>query len=117
MKQLKWILDANGLAVPCDDLGQWGRWFGNEREKWHLVDEVEGIRISTVFLGIDHSFGKGEPVLWETMAFGPDIEEQWRMGITYWEARDFHRGLVAGYTERFKRTDVPNSFVEPRRTP
>lgn len=32
---------------------------------------VGNIRVSTVFLGIDHNFSKhGPPVLWETMTFG-----------------------------------------------
>lgn len=28
------------------------------------------IRISTVFLGLDHQYGSGPPILWETMVFG-----------------------------------------------
>lgn len=32
--------------------------------------QVNGVRISTVFLGLDHSFGGGPPVLFETMIFG-----------------------------------------------
>jgi hypothetical protein len=33
-------------------------------------DEIDGYRVSTVFLGTDHSFtGHGPPVLWETMIF------------------------------------------------
>lgn len=31
-----------------------------------------GYRVSTVFLGLDHSFNGGPPVLWETMVFGPE---------------------------------------------
>jgi hypothetical protein len=39
-----------------------------------------GVRISTVFLGLDHSFGEGEPVLFETMTFGlgdDDIQQRY----------------------------------------
>ena len=35
--------------------------------------------VSTVFLGIDHSFGEGPPILWETMIFdGPHDQFQER---------------------------------------
>ena len=29
-------------------------------------------RVSTVWLGVDHSFGDGEPIIFETMIFAPD---------------------------------------------
>lgn len=32
--------------------------------------EKDGVRVSTVFLGIDHSFGGNVPILFETMIFG-----------------------------------------------
>jgi hypothetical protein len=35
--------------------------------------EVGPLLVSTVFLGVDHDFGGGPPVLWETMIFNaPD---------------------------------------------
>jgi hypothetical protein len=33
------------------------------------LDKVEGVCVSTVYLGIDHGYGNGPPVLWETMVF------------------------------------------------
>lgn len=30
------------------------------------------VRVSTVFLGLDHNFFGGEPILWETMIFWPE---------------------------------------------
>lgn len=32
-------------------------------------DTINGHLISTVFLGLDHSWGEGPPLLWETMIF------------------------------------------------
>lgn len=37
--------------------------------KFHLTDNVNGYYISTVDLGIDHSFGIGKPLYYETMIF------------------------------------------------
>jgi hypothetical protein len=65
----KYILDQDGNPVPVEDVLQWAQWFTyNDR---HLdIDTIEGIGISTVFLGLDHGFDSNQPVLWETMIFG-----------------------------------------------
>ena len=90
------------LAVPEPDLLKWGRWFGTANR--HVaVTQVGGIRISTVFLGLDHNFSRffGEPgehlpILFETMVFrggeGGDGEryetwEQAEAGHKKWVAR------------------------------
>lgn len=67
----RYILNESGAPEPCEDLMMWGRWMeaGNRIVQ---QDSVGGARVSTVFLGLDHSYnrGRGEPVLWETMIFG-----------------------------------------------
>lgn len=37
------------------------------------IDGVE-VTVSTVFLGINHQFQDGPPILWETLVFGPKDE-------------------------------------------
>jgi len=38
-----------------------------------------GVEISTVWLGINHAFGQGDPIIFETMIFGGPLNEQmWR---------------------------------------
>ncbi len=76
----QYILDGDGEPIECINLTEWARWFqANDR---HVAkDTVNGFFVSTVFLGLDHSFGEGPPVLWETMIFAPDNWtglEQWR---------------------------------------
>lgn len=34
--------------------------------------EQDGYTVSTVWLGLDHNYGGGEPLIFETMIFGPD---------------------------------------------
>jgi hypothetical protein len=43
-----------------------------------LVTDKGRVTVSTVFLALDHSFGDGPPVLWETMVFGgpADMDQQ-----------------------------------------
>src|SRR2546421_3285155 len=62
----KYILDSDGNPKPCDDLMEWARWF--ERRDRVVKQEYVGTQfVSTVFLGLDHSFGQGPPLLYETM--------------------------------------------------
>ena len=65
----KYLLDANGEPVRCDDLLEWARAF-ETTNRLVALDRVGEVGISTVFLGLDYSFGEGLPVLWETMIFG-----------------------------------------------
>ena len=57
-----------GEIKPVKDLFEWAQWFENTSR--HVgYDEVSGFIVSTVFLGIDHSFGYGPPLWFETMVF------------------------------------------------
>ena len=71
-----YTLDKAGDPVPCEDALAWAVWF-EQSDAARVVAMTEitpDIRVSTVFLGIDHSFGLGDPVLWETMIFGGDYD-------------------------------------------
>lgn len=62
-------LNPEGEPVPEPDLREWARWF--EKADRHVArEEIGEISVSTVFLGLDHSFGGATPILWETMIFG-----------------------------------------------
>lgn len=68
-----WILiDGEPVVVP---LLEWAQWFGKTDQRVIGRDEVQSpggriFRVSTVFLGMDHSFGMGpKPLLFETMIF------------------------------------------------
>ncbi len=65
----KYILDADGNPVPEPDLMTWAQWM-QTAVRSIARDEIDGVTVSTVFLGLDHSFFSGPPVLWETMIFG-----------------------------------------------
>lgn len=63
------ILDKDHNPVPAtiEEMSVW-----QQRDRDWRVDEthIGPFRISTVFLGIDHAFGRGEPLWFETMIFG-----------------------------------------------
>lgn len=57
-------------------------------------DTINGIDISTVFLGIDHGFAGNAPMLFETMVFGgPDNQYQERYS-TWEQAEKGHQRAV-----------------------
>ena len=80
-------------TIACDDLMEWGKWMQTGERKV-ADDEHKCIRVSTVFLGLDHSFGEGEPILFETMVFsdgdgGGDCERY----KTWEEAEEGHKRI------------------------
>lgn len=89
----KYVLNEDGTTKLEPDLIKWAEWFEtfDRRIAYDLVSDVE---ISTVFLGLDHSFGEGpEPILFETMTFGgPEAyQERYR---TKEEAIRGHEAIV-----------------------
>lgn len=64
-----YILDNDRNPVREPDIIKWGRWY--ETAGRHVAkDKIGDVMVSTVFLGIDHSYNGGTPVLYETMIFG-----------------------------------------------
>jgi hypothetical protein len=68
-----YILNKKGEAERCNDIRQWARWFAKAPRHVEDTRLPNGLRVSTVFLGLDHNFsGKGPPSLFETMVFNAD---------------------------------------------
>ena len=85
----KYILDGKTLKPAT--LMEWARWFKTADR--HVARDVVGdLFVSTVFLGLDHNFGPGEPLLFETMVFDPDRNDLWSDRCSTWEqAEEMHR--------------------------
>lgn len=93
----KYILNGR-TPVQVDDVHEWGRWFENadrrvafDKVKLPTGSEVE---VSTVFLGLDHSFGGKTPILFETMIFGGKHNEYCDRYSTWEEAEEGHKRAV-----------------------
>lgn len=97
MKPQYYILDGREPVV-CHDRMKWAEFMENIDLRRVAIDEVAGREISTVFLGLDHSFGaEGLPVLFETIVFKPGTsadEEMYRY-CTWEEAEAGHREVCA----------------------
>lgn len=70
-------------AVHEPDLLKWCKWF-EENERIVKQDNINGIKVSTVFLGIDHQYLEGPPLLFETMIFGGE-HDQFMERYSSWE--------------------------------
>ena len=69
----EYMLDTNGNPVEAPDALTWGKWM-QTANRHVAVDEIGPSKVSTVFLGLDHSCVAGDPVLWETMVFGGPLD-------------------------------------------
>ena len=89
----RYILDGK-RAVECPDLIAWARWYESANRRV-ASDTIDGVRISTVFLSLDHSFGEGPPMLFATMVFGGPLDKEQDRCTTWEEAEAMHKAMVA----------------------
>jgi hypothetical protein len=117
MSHGRYILKGK-IPVPCEDLLTWGRWLEDSQQRVVKQEDVGPFWVSTVFLGLDHNWGDGPPLLFETMIFrdvteadrrrrgGPkhvsvDDAPMWRTST--WElALEQHQEAVAWARERLQ---------------
>lgn len=82
------ILDGKKV-VPVDSLELWAKFFeGHNRQI--KKDKVGRVQVSTVFLGLDHSWGHGPSLWFETMIFGGEHDEFCKRYASYAEAEVGH---------------------------
>ena len=89
---MNYILE-NQIPIPEPDVIKWAKWF-EKSSRQIKRDKINNIIISTVFLGIDHRFGQGEPLLFETMIFGGKHDEFQERYSTWNEAIKGHEIAV-----------------------
>lgn len=102
----RYILDGH-TPVQEPDLMKWSGWYekANRRVRQSTATvkldgkNVGEVRVSTVFLGLDHSFGDGEPMLFETLVFGGPLDGEMDRCST-WEGAEKMHDLMC---ERVKR--------------
>jgi len=79
--------------VRCDDIRDWAATM--ERDRTVRRDVVGDVQVSTVFLGIDHNWWEGPPLLFETMVFGGPLDEETERYSTWDEAEAGHAAMLA----------------------
>jgi hypothetical protein len=100
----KWYkLDEKNNPVRCVDHSEYFNWHKSlpVDGKTGIGIQVastkvsDGVCVSTVFLGSDHGWGDGPPVLWETMIFGGDRNEDCERYCSLKESLDGHNKIVS----------------------
>lgn len=80
MKPLWYRLDGH-VPVPTDEPGK-----ALDGDRTVAKTTIGQYLVSTVFLGLDHQYGDGPPLLFETMVFGEeDWVEQYMDRYATWE--------------------------------
>jgi hypothetical protein len=89
-----------GKMPVAVDMMTWAEWFVDHKKRIVAKTEIgDRCGVSTIFLGLDHSFGRGDPILFETMIFGGPLDGyQWRYST--WEQAE--RGHAEAVVEARK---------------
>lgn len=84
--------DMDGAPM---ELGDWAAAMADSEGRIVGRTTVGDADVSTVWMGLDHNYGEGEPLIFETMIFGGDRDsEQWRYS-TREQAVEGHAAAVA----------------------
>ena len=87
-----YILD--GHTPVAADLMTWARWFETNFDNRIVAkSRVWGCEVSTVFLGLDHQWGGGPPLLFETLVFGGPLDGKMYRVTTWEEAEAAHKAM------------------------
>lgn len=74
MEIVYYDLDANPISRE-----EWAELFEDFPGRQIGDTEVGDVRVSTVWLGLDHQYGDGPPLIFETLIMGGELDgEMWR---------------------------------------
>lgn len=110
-----WYFNWQGKPISQD---QWSALYMLER---HVAktDLGELGKVSTVWLGLNHAFDSGPPLIFETMIFGGPMDEYMDRYSTEEEAKAGHefavQALMFYRTEPAKRPVLIHNGRKPRR--
>ena len=92
---MKYVLEGHAV-IPCASTLEWAQWFESHDRQVARDTTPNGADVSTVFLGIDHSFGRGgPPLVFETMVFGGNLGGMQERYATWDEAVAGHASALA----------------------
>ena len=78
--------------IKVSGVAEWDRWFGTA-DRVVANDVIGNSNISTIFLGMDHSFNGPPPLLFETMVFGGPLEGKQDRCATWEQAEKMHADM------------------------
>lgn len=115
MREFKYRLEGHEV-VPETDLMRWAKWMEHRKPEDIIVKQEEraGIRISTVFLGLDYIMGDedGEPQVFETMIFAPDANYMLSRYSSWEQAEAGHKLAVELVEKQIKQSETVRATLK-----
>lgn len=103
-----WYVLRDRIAFPAEDPLEV---MSQDRAAWRVAETTiadGALRVSTVFLGLDHNWGAGEPLLFETMVFlaeqGTETRHHVHRYSTWGDAEAGHAVVVRLVTLEYQRS-------------
>lgn len=84
----------NKIPQPVSDVIEWAKEFDGSPIHVDLTQLPNNVSVSTVFLGIDHNYGDGKPILFETMIFGGEHDGYQKRYSTWGQAEQGHKEAI-----------------------
>ena len=89
-----YVLDENKKTIPCD-LAEWSQRLKDSEGRRVDQTNIDGIYISTVFIGLDPNYFGCHPLLFETMIFDKKGDEVYQTRCSTWyEAKEMHKKAI-----------------------
>jgi hypothetical protein len=100
------------VAVPVDDFMEWAMLFeAGDRERIVAQVEIGDVFVSTVFIGLDHNWGEGPPLVFETMIFGGEFD-QYQYRYSTWAEAEAGHAVAVGMVEHERDLKTNMTFDE-----
>lgn len=87
-----YAIRKDGSIYPVADVIEWAKVFDREDRKIART-EIGGVTVSTVFLGLNHAWGDGPPLLFETLVIEGPLDGNMDRYSTIEEARAGHEAM------------------------
>lgn len=98
-------LDDNNKVAPCD-VTEWILLYETKEGQQRRIvghDVINGILVSTVFLGVNHSLSNKMPILFETMIFIKSEEDIYQERYCSWDdALKGHKEAIEWVKNNYK---------------
>ncbi|MCP4607716.1 MAG: hypothetical protein GY845_03225 [Planctomycetes bacterium] len=87
-----YILEGHDV-IPCHDMALWTQWLSSADRKVKRENVGES-DVSTVFLGVNHAWDDGPPLVFETLVFDGPLDGEMERYSTWAEAVKGHDEMV-----------------------
>lgn len=105
--------DRRGNLITIEE---YTKLFANREYCEVAITELNNTRISTIWLGINHNYGEGPPLIFETMIFGGEFDQYQTRYTSLLQAVRGHELIVnavkKGEKPSLENTNVIHMFLE-----